>query len=182
MSRAAVDVPEILATLPIGQPVNGWFIPSATMGVYGTDYSLRAYVARNGLTANTPEEAVYLQAVLDGADQPLNGTKQYTMTFKQPPSFNEPAFRALRMFDATNYYPVPNPINRYVLGSDYPDMKKNADGSLTIYLQSKNPGKDKEANWLPTPTGPFMLILGTYAPGKALIDGTYVPPPAVIVK
>jgi hypothetical protein len=53
---------------------------------------------------------------------------------------------------------------------------------LTIYLQSKNPGKDKEANWLPTPTGPFMLILGTYAPGKALIDGTYVPPPAVIVK
>jgi hypothetical protein len=61
-------------------------------------------------------------------------------------------------------------------------MKKNADGSLTIYLQSKNPGKDKEANWLPTPTGPFMLILGTYAPGKALIDGTYVPPPAVIVK
>jgi len=182
MSRAAVDVPKILATLPIGQPVNGWFIPSATMGVYGTDYSLRAYVARNGLTANTPEEAVYLQAVLDGADQPLNGTKQYTMTFKQPPPFNEPAFWALRMFDATNYYPVPNPINRYVLGSDYPDMKKNADGSLTIYLQSKNPGKDKEANWLPTPTGPFMLILGTYAPGKALIDGTYVPPPAVIVK
>ena len=182
MSRAAVDVPKILATLPIGQPVNGWFIPSSTMGVYGTDYSLRAYVARNGLTANTPEEAVYLQAVLDGADQPLNGTKQYTMTFKQPPPFNEPAFWALRMFDATNYYPVPNPINRYVLGSDYPDMKKNADGSLTIYLQSKNPGKDKEANWLPTPTGPFMLILGTYAPGKALIDGTYVPPPAVIVK
>jgi len=56
MSRAAVDVPKILATLPIGQPVNGWFIPSSTMGVYGTDYSLRAYVARNGLTANTPKK------------------------------------------------------------------------------------------------------------------------------
>ena len=182
MSRAAVDFPKIFATLPMGRPLNGWFIPPPTMGVYGTDYSIRAYVARNGLTANTPKEAVYLQAVLDGADQPLTGTKQYTMTFKEPPPFNEPAFWALRMFDATNYYPVPNPINRYVLGSDFPNMKKNADGSVTIYLQNKSPGKDKEANWLPAPAGPFMLILGTYAPGKALIEGTYVPPPAVAVK
>jgi hypothetical protein len=47
------------------------------------------------------------------------------------------------------------PVNRYVLGSDYPDMKKNPDGSLTIYLQNKSPGKDKEANWLPAPAGPL---------------------------
>ena len=182
MTQAAVDFPKIFSTLPMGTPLNGWFMPPATgMGVYGKDYSLRAYVARNGLTANTPKEAVYIQAVLDGSYQPLTGVKNYTMTFKNPPPFIEPAFWALRMFDATNYYPVPNPINRYVLGSDYPDMKKNADGSVTIYMQNKTPGKDKEANWLPTPTGPFMLILGTYAPGKALIDGTYVPPPAVAV-
>ena len=92
------------------------------------------------------------------------------MTFKQTPPFIEPAFWALRMFDATNSYPVPNPINRYVLGSDYPEMKKNPDGSLTVYLQNKNPGKDKEANWLPAPAGPFLLILGTYASGQAMIE------------
>jgi hypothetical protein len=34
-------------------------------------------------------------------------------------------------------------------------MKKNPDGSLTIYLQNKSPGKDKEANWLPVPAGPL---------------------------
>jgi hypothetical protein len=34
-------------------------------------------------------------------------------------------------------------------------MKKNPDGSLTIYLQNKSPGKDKEANWLPAPAGPL---------------------------
>jgi hypothetical protein len=91
------------------------------------------------------------------------------------------------MFDAENSYPVPNPLNRYVLGSDYPDMKHNTDGSLTIYLQADNPGKDKEANWLPTPRGPFLVILGTYAPGEALIEtlsnpNAFIPPPAVVVK
>ena len=55
-------------------------------------------------------------------------------------------------------------------------------GCVTIYMQNTSPGPDKEANWLPTPTGPFMLILGTYAPGDALIDDTYVPPPCVVVK
>jgi hypothetical protein len=34
-------------------------------------------------------------------------------------------------------------------------MKKNPDGSLTIYLQNKSPGKDKEANWLQAPAGPL---------------------------
>ena len=151
------------------------------MGVYGTNYIIRAYVARNGLTANTPQEAVYIQAVLDGQNLPLTGAKKYTLTFKEQPPFNEPSFWALRMFSAVNYYPVPNPIDRYVLGSDYPDMKKNADGSVTIYLQNTSPGKDLESNWLPAPAGPFMLILGTYAPGQELVEGKYVPPPIVEV-
>ena len=109
------------------------------------------------------------------------------MTFKETPPFHEPSFWALRMFDGVSLYPVRNPINRYVLGSDYPDMKKNADGSVTVYLQNQSPGKDKESNWLPTPTGPFIMILGTYAPGDALIKSlsdpkAYVAPAAVLVK
>jgi DNA sulfur modification protein DndE len=122
---------------------------------------------------------------LDAQDQPVTGTKDYTITFRENPPFHEPGFWALRMFDATNYYPVPNPIDRYVLGSDYPDMKKNPDGSLTIYMQHASPGREREANWLPTPAGPFLLILGTYAPGKALIDSltdpsAFVMPPVML--
>ena len=28
-------------------------------------------------------------------------------------------------------------------------LKKNADGSLDIYVQAESPGKDNESNWLP---------------------------------
>jgi hypothetical protein len=188
MARAAEGIPDILAEVPFGRLTsNGWNIPPPTMGVYGTNYEARAWVARDGLTANTPKEATYFVGQLDSADQPLTGAKSYTITFKQTPPFHEPAFWALRMFDATNYYPVPNPINRYVLGSDYPDMKRDQDGSLTIYLQNENPGKDKEANWLPAPKGLFLLIVGVYAPGEAIIESlanpnAYIVPAVVAVK
>ena len=32
-----------------------------------------------------------------------------------------------------------------------PQMKKNADGLLTLYFQKDSPGADKEVNWLPAP-------------------------------
>ncbi len=73
------------------------------------------------------------------------------------------------MYDGTNNYTVPNPIGRYSLGSDDP-LKADADGSVTIHLQRESPGKERESNWLPTPSGPFYIILRAYAPGKAMIE------------
>jgi hypothetical protein len=123
-SSAAKEIPDLMNTIPFGRLENGWFIPPSTIGDPRTDYRIRAIVARVGLTANAPREAVYLDGMLDADDNRLTGAKRYTMTFKQTPSFHEPSFWALRMFDAKSSYPVPNPLNRYVLGSDYPDMKK----------------------------------------------------------
>jgi DNA sulfur modification protein DndE len=189
MARAAENIPTMLADLPFGRLSNGWMIPPPTIGDPKTDYKIRAIIARIGLTANAPKEAIYFAgtALVDTEGNPLTGAKKYTMTFQKTPPYIKPGFWQLRMFDGTNSYPVPNLINRYFIGSDTKGMKYNRDGSLTIYIQADSPGRDKEANWLPAPKGPIILILAAYAPGEAFIESlsnpkAYVPPPAVAVQ
>jgi hypothetical protein len=58
---------------------------------------------------------------------------------------------------------------------------------VTIHLQRESPGKDRESNWLPTPSGPFYIILRAYAPGEAMIEAlerpqAYLPPVVKAVK
>jgi hypothetical protein len=91
------------------------------------------------------------------------------VTFKVLPPFVEPGFWSLTLYDAANNYTVPNPIERYSLGSDNKTLKRNPDGSLTLYLQKDSPGAEHEAKWLPAPAGDYYLILRAYAPGEALI-------------
>jgi DNA sulfur modification protein DndE len=75
------------------------------------------------------------------------------------------------MYDE-GYFFVPNEINRYTLSSRF-DLKYNKDGSLDFYIQKDNPGKDKEANWLPSPVGGFILMFRFYWPEQAILDGTW---------
>lgn len=184
MEKAAKDIAPMLNELPFGTNYQGAFIPAPTIGNSQTDYRTRAVIARIGLTANTPFEAVYWIYTVDGTGQPLTGAKRYTMTFKGEIPYIKPGFWSLTMYNAKNNYTVPNPINRYMLGSDTPEMKKNADGSFTIYIQKDNPGEAKEANWLPAPPGPFYLIPRAYAPTpatiKILTDVKSWPVPAVV--
>ena len=73
MQRAANDIGPMLSNLPFGQVVNGWFMPAPTIGNSQTDYRTRAIIARIGLTANTPKEAVYYQGTLDSNGGQLTG-------------------------------------------------------------------------------------------------------------
>jgi hypothetical protein len=63
-----------------------------SIGDTKTDYKIRAVVARVGLTANTPKEAVYLDGMLDVNGERLTGAKRYTMTFQKTPPYIKPAF------------------------------------------------------------------------------------------
>ena len=46
------------------------------------------------------------------------------------------AFWSVTMYDGKTQLLVENPIDRYLINSPMlPDMKKNADGSLTLYIQ-----------------------------------------------
>jgi hypothetical protein len=81
---------------------------------------------------------------------------------------------------------IENPINRYLINSPMlPSMKKNADGSLTLYIQKDNPGADKESNWLPAPNGTIYLVMRLYWPktdGVSILpagEGTWQPPGVV---
>jgi hypothetical protein len=78
---------------------------------------------------------------------------------------------------------VANPINRYLINSPMlPDLKQDADGGLTIYIQNDSPGADKEANWLPAPDGPFWIPMRIYWPKPAALDGTWKAPPLAKVQ
>jgi hypothetical protein len=86
-------------------------------------------------------------------------------------------FWSLTMYNA-EYFFVDNPLNRYTL-SQRNQFKKNADGSVDLYLQHANPGPAKESNWLPAPDGKFVLMLRLYWPKEtspSIINGTWHPP------
>ena len=75
------------------------------------------------------------------------------------------AFWSLTMYELPQSLLVANPINRYLLNSPMlPQLAKDADGGLTLYIQNESPGKDKEANWLPAPKGPFSMAMRLYWP------------------
>jgi hypothetical protein len=90
------------------------------------------------------------------------------------PEVNE--FWSLTMYGADHNL-VDNPISRYAIPYRTPGIKEGADGSITLYLQSTSPGKDRESNWLPTPKqGQFNMALRCYGPGEPIIKQTSQPP------
>jgi hypothetical protein len=172
------------ATLPIFAriyvtKVNGWTTVFGC-GKPGNGFLFRAACAQvfPG-PVNVPEEAMYWTTSADGAGHTLSGKRNYTMHFAagQLPPNN--AFWSLTMGDDRNRF-VPNPINRYIV-SDRSGLVPNADGSVDIYIQKAAPA-DRESNWLPAPSGNFILWLRVYQPGPAILNGQYQVPPVVEVK
>lgn len=157
--------------------VNGWSI-LLKCGESGNGILLRAACAKDIPAANLPEEAVYWTATVDGAGRTLNGQNDYNLHF--PPGGLPPnnAFWSLTMTDSQRLM-VANPINRYDV-SDRSGLVPNADGSVDVYIQKTAP-TGHESNWLPAPTGDFMLWLRVYQPGAAVLSGEYHVPPVVEV-
>jgi hypothetical protein len=75
---------------------------------------------------------------------------------------------------------VDNPINRYSVG-DRSGLVPGVDGSIDISIQNTAPA-GHESNWLPAPTGDFVLVLRAYQPGSAVLSGEYRVPPVVEVQ
>ena len=158
----------------VARVANGWSMNTDTMGVYGNYYLKRAIIAQQGLGANLPEDAIYPLNLADATGMPLNGESNYVLHFEkdQIPPVN--AFWSVTLYDQDGFQ-VPNALNRFAVSSWMP-FAFNADGSLDLHFQTESPGKDKEANWLPAPQGPFNLTMRLYAPKSDALTGKWNPP------
>ena len=125
---------------------NGWLV-NPQPGVYGTDYLFRAATAQFGLGANIGQEAFYPTTFTDSQGQPLSGNNSYLIHFDPGQTPPVDGFWSVSMYNDKNLF-VDNPINRYSIGEFTEGIKNNTDGSLDIFIQNKNPGPDKESNWL----------------------------------
>lgn len=166
--------------------INGWNVGSffGDEAFYNGDWLMRAGAAKGGLYGNDAVEAMYPYTRTDATGEALDGSKhKYTITFApgQFPPVN--AFWSVTMYDGKSQLLVKNPINRYLINSPMlPAMKKDADGSLTLYIQKDSPGADKEANWLPAPDDKIYLVMRLYWPKPTppsilpAGEGTWQPP------
>jgi hypothetical protein len=83
----------------LGTSVNGWLWTSG-VGTYGTNYLLRAAIAKYGLGGNAAEEAFYPVAETDSNGTILTGGTNYTIHFKpsQIPPVNPKGFWSITIY------------------------------------------------------------------------------------
>jgi hypothetical protein len=189
MKDGDAKVVEFLASAV--KKINAWNVGSVfgDRAFYDGNWLMRAAAAKAGIYGNDGIEAMYPMTRDDVNGTPLDGSKhRYTLTFPagEFPPVN--SFWSVTMYDGKSQLLIENPINRYLINTPMlPDMKKNADGSLTLYIQKDSPGADKEANWLPAPNGPIYLVMRLYWPkteAPSILpagEGTWKPPGIVKV-
>jgi len=156
------------AVASTGKAINGWRLSGlpGNSEHYNGDWLKRAVAAQAGIYGNDPEEATYPFTRVDANGQTLDCSKHnYTLTFPAGALPPVNSFWSLTMYDGKSQLLVRNPIDRYLINSPMlPAMKVDADGSLTLYIQHKTPGGDRQANWLPAPDGPVYLVMRLYWP------------------
>ncbi len=150
------------------QARTGWFAPigvSDPVGPFGSEEELmrRALKARHSLWAPEPYQIRVLQTRVDEHDEPLDGSLgPYTLTLSAAEVPPEDTLWSITVHRLPEGDFVNTKLGRYQLTNHSP-LRRNEDGSLTIYLQQwKPPGFF--TNWLPTPNGPFQVTLRLYDP------------------
>lgn len=143
----------------------------------GNNYLYRMRGTFAGIYGNSKQEAIYPAYYADTTGQRLDGANRYVLRFRadQLPPVN--SFWSLTMYRLPSRFLVANPINRYLINSPMlPDLQRDADGGITLFIQRESPGKDKESNWLPAPEGPFVMAMRLYWPKAEALNGQWKKP------
>lgn len=174
----------IAARMNRAAPVSGWIYPEPALGDFGTDFLYRASIAQWGLGALPVREAAYFRAVDRDGDPTFSPAHGYLLRF--PPGGDPPAraFWSLSLYEALadgQLYFAGNPLDRFAIGDRTPSLIRDADGSLSIWIGTDDPGASRRANWLPAPNRRFALILRVYNPEASMFDGTYRVPQLEVI-
>lgn len=162
-------------SLQLGVRRNGWMINYGGPR-FGSDFLLRAGVAKDQPNVAIPEEALYPLARVDSVGRPLNGRYRYRIRFAPGQLPPVGAFWSITAYDDTGNM-VHNPANRYSLGDRSPGLQADPDGGLQILLSASPGPAGNSSNWLPVPQdAPFYLMLRLYQPGKDVLEQRWLPP------
>ena len=162
------------------------FLTESAADNYGQDnfYLMRMVAAHTGLYGHSGFEAIYPTYYIDSDGEPLDASKHsYTLTFAKEQRPPVKSFSSLSMYDGQTRLFIHNSLERYLLNTP---MKMQFiledDESAIFYIQKDSPGREKEANWLPAPDGPFYMVLRLYGPEADALEGRWTPPPVQKMK
>lgn len=171
-AKKAHDVLELEERPPMRR-VNGYHAP-LNLGRYGTNYKLRALVARFHLGVNLPDDVAYSWTNIDSEGRQLVGENKYVLHFARDmlPPVN--ASWSVSLYNSKLAF-VKNQIGRYSIGTR-DDLRFEPDGSLDILIQRDSPRVEKGSNWLPAPPGGFSIMFRLYWPKEEALRGEWAPP------
>jgi hypothetical protein len=164
-----------------GKDENGWRVATNAFGdrrMLAGNWTRRAAAAMAGIYGNDAQEALYPLLVTDSdGKKPDCSNNRYTVTFRPDDLPPANSFWSITMYDGKTQLLVANPINRYLVNSPMlPNLNRDPDGSITLYIQNESPGSARESNWLPAPAGPIYVTMRIYWPKEAALSGAWKPP------
>lgn len=163
-----------------GTVIDGWYV-DVRLGDPGFHPDLRtdATIAKRYWGPNVAAEAVYPVARTASDGKPLDGSEDYRIHLPGDDLPPVGAFWSYTVYGPDSFF-VANPIDRYSISGQTPGLERGPGGSIDLYLSHEAP-PGHLANWLPTPAGPFRLVMRLYLPEASVLHGTYRYPPVEVV-
>lgn len=121
-----------------------------------------------GATRN-PAPHLYVKTFEDAGGEPLDGSNTYRL--QVPPNVPTTQFWSIAAYDNRTAGPLREAA---VIGVDsyMTDLRKNADGSVDLYIGPQAP-KGQETNWIASSAGkPFFLMFRNYGPDRSVFTRT----------
>jgi hypothetical protein len=116
---------------------------------------------------------MYLISIKDKDGNDYDGGKTYKLTV--PANAPVKQYWSLTAYDR-DLHTLIKGVNRASRSSQIPELQKNADGSIDLYLGPKAPD-GKDSHWIPTdPNRKFELMFRAYAPTEALFQKAWTLP------